>query len=228
MKNSDYLYNAAKRFQDSRKTIEDTFTKRMKGLESAKGSRFFEIESTKAMKEREDGLSKIKADFLSTADNALKCMVNASNSRTFEAPTAEEVAILDTLKMREKVSEGEIMKAGNTLKSPLAIEVLREIAQRNGFIRHIDGVTDTEMSMNEAGELIKALSKSIMDFVDYDTSPAARKAQEYKALRYGLTEEEEPLSKRAIFDTKEGFYNEIAPYMTGGRREAFFQATDGE
>ncbi len=230
MKNSDFLYVSAKQYQDSRKDIEDSYLKRMKVLESAKGSRYFTIEADKATRTREEGLKKIKADFMKAAKAALKSMFETSNSRTFEAPTPEETAILNALKMRETVREGEIMKAANAIKSPLALEVLREIAKKNGFVQHIDGDADNEMSVRETQELIKSLSSSIEDFIDFDTSRAARKAREHKANFYGLTSEEAatPIKKRPLFNTKAAFYDEITPYLTSERREAFFQATDGE
>ena len=66
----------------------------------------------------------------------------------------------------------------------------------------------------------------IHDFAEYDTTPASRKAILHKADLYGLTGMEKE-SKRALFDTKRGFFDEVAPYLTGERREAFIRAVDG-
>jgi hypothetical protein len=227
MKNTDLLFFNAEKFQNDRRKTLEAYDQRMKSLQSAKGSEYYETESKKAAEEKDTKLNSLKREFLKSSDVVLKSMLEKSNARSFTAPTQEEIRMLEALKMRSNVSEEEIEKLANSITSPLAVETLKDIAKENGYIKHIDSTSDCEMSIKTVNELIKSLSASLADFADYDTSRAARLAVEAKERRYGLTGTEN-IPKRALFDTKEGFFSEVAPYISNERIAAFSEAVDGD
>ena len=227
MTNSDCIYQISKRFQDTRKVIVDQYEGKMEKLDSARGSAYYGEESKKAAAERDKELNKLKVEYLTDVDKFLLHMREESASRTLAAPSQDELAIITALKMRSEVSENEIAQAAKAIKSPYAVGVLREIARKSGYLRHIGSEDDSEMSEDEVSAIISSLAKSIRDFADHDTTTASRMSYEHKRQLHGLTGEER-LVKRQLFNDKKSCFDELAPYLTGSRREAFFRAVDGE
>ncbi len=225
-KNSDLLFDLSLNFQNKRHEVMGRFEKKLCDLEDKRGSKFYETEVKKAQDERDNELEPLKAAYLKEAGMLIGDMRRAGSRRSISAPTAEELRLLETLKMRKKVSEEEIERLANSMQTPAAVEVLREIASENGYVGHIDAISDREMTQKTVENIVKSLTESVRDFATHDTSRAARKAYEIRARNYGVGNETIP--KRPLFTDKEGFYDELAPYLTGTRKTAFFEATDGE
>ncbi len=230
MKNTERLFEKAMAFQNERAKIVEEYESRMKALSSAQGSLYYEEESEKAEKKRDAAMEKLKKGFYLSMEVILTDMNKANNSRTFEAPTDEEMTVINALKMRETLTDAEITTAANTLKTPLALSILRELARKSGYKKHIASETDAELTIDAVSELIKSLSRSLSDFAEFDTTKASRIAKEYKERKYGLLPEEDntPLPKRKPFNDIDGLFDEVCPYLSQESRTAFIKAVDGE
>jgi len=241
MNNSENLYYHAKKYQDERKAIVDNFEKRMKALEDTKGSKYYVDEKKKAEKERDNALNTLKAEYRGGFDSILKEMRNVSESRGATPPTDEELRIIQALKLKDKVTEAELDRIANAVKNNgLCLSVVQDVASKNGIVRNYVSLC-TEKTMPAVGveECIKSLTSGIKDFIDYDTSRAARLAREAHERMYGKIDEDTPVesvlggarsgyvpvTKRQLFDTKEGFYS-IVGGIKGATLAAFTASVD--
>ena len=225
--NSDLFFSRAKQFQDSRKEIMDVYEEKMKNLEDARGSKFFVNESKKVEAEKDNALKSLKDEYREYFRISLDAMSKANYGRKMVAPTEEELRTLQLLKMKENISLEELDCAANTLENnSTCIEVLKEITRKQGYVRNYQSV-NKEMSISTVENTIKSIGRELHDFMQYDTSRAARLALERHNNLYGETPSEKPLSKRRLFQSKEECYHEFMAGLTDDNLTAFCKAVDG-
>jgi len=236
IKNSELFFIKAKDFQNKRKEIMDTYETRAAQLEDARGSKYFTDEMKKATDARDAALSELKSEYKESFRIALDGMSKANSGRGTTPPTQEQLAILQVLQMRGVVDEPQraafqkdLDRAANTCAdNAMCISVLNDIARKNGFLRGYHS-TAKEMSVDDADRMIKDLQAALPDFMEHDTSRAARLAQNYYAQHYGVTGNERPLPKRPLFDSKADCYAEFTHGLLSGETlTAFCAAVDGE
>lgn len=227
MTNTDYFYSTAANFQNKRKEIMDAYEKRMKALEDTRGSRYYTEEAQKAEETRDAGLKALRAEYGEKFNSSLRLMQDANAKRGTVAPTEEELRIVQALKMRDSVTEGELTAIANALKnSPLCLSIVQETAAKNGILRNYKGFYNAqEMPVEYAETALKTLSTGLRDFIQADTRKAARIAQERQERLYGSTQDARPLPKRALFQTKEECFREIAG-LEGAEYRSFCAAVD--
>ena len=210
MRNSENLFFHAKKYQDERAAIVEAYEKKLASLEDAKGSKLYEKESMKAAADRDNALSSLKAEYISGFNSILQEMRNASDSRGATPPTEEELRLVQALKLKETVTQGELDRIANAVKNNgICLSIVQETARKNGIFRDYIALC-TEKAMPAAGvdECLKILGNGIKDFMESDTSKTARLYREHYERLYGSTGQE-PAKKRPLFDTKEGFYSVI-------------------
>ena len=229
IKNSDLFYNRAKEYQSKRKDIMDTYESTLAKLEKAKGSQLYTEETKKAAKTRDAALQALQSEYREYFRISLDAMADANGKRGIAAPTADQLSILQALKMRDNVSQRELDRAANSCKdNPLAISVINEIAKKNGFLRGYHTETG-EMSVEDADKTIESLRGGLNDFLQHDTSRAARAAAEHNARMYGTTGNERPLAKRPLFEDKASCFNQLLPFgMSEATYNGFCAAVDGD
>jgi len=229
MKNSDLFYSRAAEFQSKRKEIIDTYESTLAKLDKAKGSQLYTEETEKAAKTRDAALQALQNEYRDYFRISINAMSEANGKRGIAAPTADQLAILQALKMRDNVSQKELDRAANSCKdNALAISVINEIAQKNGYLRGYN-TESGEMSIEDADKVIDDLKAALPDFMAHDTSRAARIAREHNARLYGASGEERPLEKRPLFDSKASCFNTLLPFgMSAERYTGFIAAVDGE
>lgn len=229
IKNTDLFYTRAKEYQDKRKGIIDAYEDRIKTLETAKGSKYFDDESKKAEDTRDKALTALKDEYGEYFRISLDAMSKANTARKMTPPTEEELRTLQLLKMKEKPTEAELAAAANTLKgNATCLSVLTEIAHNAGYLRGYMNYSETkEMPVDEAESTIKGLASSVRDFMEYDTNQAARSVAEYHAQHYGVNPNAQPLPKRPLFDDKAGCFRTLSGGLTGDTLTAFSNAVDG-
>ena len=155
-------------------------------------------------------------------------MADANGKRGVTPPTADQLSILQALKMRDSVTQKELDRAANSCKdNALAISVINELAQKNGFLRGYH-TENGEMSVEDADRVINNLKAALPDFMAYDTSKAARIVADHNARMYGTTGEERPLAKRPLFESKAECFNTLLPFgMSEETYNGFIAAVDG-
>lgn len=223
IKNSEWLYIEMRDYQNERQKIESWYRSKLKQLEAAKGSKYFEQETEKAAKEKEQALEELEAKTWPEVVEALKAMRERNGKRPLKAPTAEQLALLQALKLRENVTADELDKAANSLEgNETALFVLSDIARANGILKAYHG---TELSIGGVDRLIDGLKAAAVDFMRTDKTRAARAASAYYDRMYGKGIEDDSMATVPIFESKEEFYSNIAG-MDLEAQAAFFAAID--
>ena len=228
IKNSDLFYSRAAEYQSKRKDIIDTYESTLAKLEKAKGSQLYTEETEKAAQTRDAAIQALKEEYGGYFRISLDAMSEANGKRGVTPPTADQLSILQALKMRDSVTQRELDRAANSCKdNALAISVINEIAKKNGFLRGYH-TESGEMSVEDVDKTIDSLRSGLADFMSHDTSRAARAAQKYYGEKYG-TDGERPLAKRPLFEDKASCFNELVAFgMSKDGFNAFCAAVDGE
>ena len=250
MKNTLNLYTKAKEYQDKRKPILDAYEARMEALEDAKGSKYYTDEEKKAAEARDNALNSLKAEYKPSFSAVLQEMERTNARRAMPAPTAEELRLVQALKLRdyknmpnlkkEAVAQ-ELQQIAQAVKgNPLCISIIQDVARENGIFANI---TPSGYNMPNADVMscLQSISAGLKDFMDYDTSPAARIARETHETRFGKMDETQkreqtagglgyssgymPLPKRPTFNTPEEFYTSVFN-LKGDVYAAFAAAVD--
>ena len=151
-------------------------------------------------------------------------MRTTNSKRGMNAPTPEELRVIELLKLRDTVTREELDAAANTVSgNPACLSALSEIARRHGILKGYEHYsTSTEMPISKVDDTINSLARGIDDFLKFDTSRAARVASEHMRRRWGI-KQTEPLAKRKRFEDQGEFYAEVAG-LSDGEMEAFSNA----
>ena len=228
LKNTELFFKTVKKFQDGRNDINSTYEKRMKELERTKGSQYYVDESAKAQTERDNALKALKAECGESLNGTLEKMARTNRQRPMKAPTAEELNILQLLKLKDNISEQELESAAIALKgNPTCLSALTEISRKAGYLRGYNHYAESkEMSIEETEGALRQLAKNVDDFLQYDTRKTARIAEKYQRDHYGKGESR-PLPKREQFSDLREAMKELLPSMGEDRLESFCLAIDG-
>ena len=128
-------------------------------------------------------------------------------NRSMNAPTTDQVNLLNVLKMKKKVTLEECQRAAEAVKdNPLALKIVTEIANDHGILRSFDRMCP-EMSSEQATNVVSVLKNSVEDFLAHKTSRASRIAEKYYISNYGAYNG--VLPDRRLFDSKEEFYSSM-------------------
>lgn len=229
MTNTENFYMMAHEFQNKRERITNAYETRMRAIASTKGSEYFETESKKATKERDTSLKALRKEYANNLSAALKAMSEMNSRRAIAAPTADELAIVQALKLRDSVSVQELERAANAVcHSELCLAALQEISHNMGYFGHnfMSRFESSEMPVTTVNQHIDALGKATQDFLEYDTKKSARLAADFYAAHYGTPENQPPLAKRKMFESKSECYAELIG-ISGSDLNAFCAAVDG-
>lgn len=229
MKNTDLFYSLAKEYQDKRGQVMQSFENRSEQLSQMRGSRYFDTEMTKATNEKDAALTSLKREYSERFGAVLSSMDKANRQRKLTPPTEEELRLISLLKMKDKLTEQELDAAANMLKgNSTCLAVLTEIAHKQGYLRGYMNCSDNaEMPAESVKTLIDSLNSSVRDFMEFDTSRAARTARKYHERLYGVSENAPELPKRALFNTKDECFRELSG-LSDKNLEAFCNAVDAE
>lgn len=229
MTNSETFYTLAHEFQNKRERITNAYETRMRAIASTKGSEYFETESKKATKERDTSLKALRKEYANNLSAALKAMSEMNSRRAIAAPTADELAIVQALKLRDSVSVQELDRAANAVcHSELCLAALQEISHNMGYFGHnyMSRFNSEEMPVATVNQYIDNLTAAARDYLEYDTKKSARLAADFYTAHYGTSENEPPIAKRKLFESKSGCFAELIG-LDGADLSAFCAAVDG-
>lgn len=208
MTNTEYLYNAMKRFTEVRAAAREAYIQTMKPYESAKGSSFYTEQQEKALKIRNDTVEAAKAECIKTVDNALSLMRRTNNNRPMTAPTEEQLRILQMLKMRKTVTPAELQTAANAMNgNGSALAVIQEIAREQKCVTHNFTAMSTDgLPASAAEDAIKSLQGACADILESSVTIARRIASEHHARMYGGNVAPDDLPQEKLYSSERDFY----------------------
>ena len=131
MSNTGRLFDAIRQFQMARSAARSEYLNRMKEYADDVGTSFYQRKQDEAMKKRTATVEAAKVEAAREIDDALAAMRKAIRERKMEAPTPEQLAILQVLQMREHVSKAELDTAANSMGgNGLCLALVNEIARK--------------------------------------------------------------------------------------------------
>lgn len=223
--NTELFYTRMKKYQDERKRLVESYENAVQDLERFKGSQGYTEDMKKLADAFETDRKKLIDECSPGINLALGAMMDCIRARKIKAPTAEQLNILNILKMKRKITTEELERTAEAVKDcPLALSLVTEIGQDHGFICSFSHL-NPEMSSSTATELVLALRDNTRDFLNYDTSKAARLANDFHERFYGATDQELP--KRESFENKEDCFR-LMSGLEGESLTAFCGIVDGQ
>ena len=174
MKLSEQFHQAVQQYHDRLREITRQYENEMKGLQRFEGSAGYEEDVKSAQQERDKETAALRQEYGPRFDSILNGMEKAAQGQPMTAPTQEQLATLEVLKMRERLSRDELQKAMNSMADcPVALGVLRELAQKHEIIGM--GVTvagammDTDSALHTIDVLRRSCGKLLRGESSYST-----------------------------------------------------------
>lgn len=128
-----HYHDAACSYREALRGIWNEYGETLHKLEKYRGSPGYAEETEAAERRRNEAIKALQDTYREKFAHIIAGMRESATTRTMEPPTQEQLALLQTLKMREKISPAELEQAGRTLRnSPVSLSVLQEIAQEMG------------------------------------------------------------------------------------------------
>ena len=222
MTNTEFFARSAIKYQNARKAAQEEYESRARQIAKAEGTEYFVEEMQKAARKRDKAISDAASEQGGSMQAAINLMRKANAGRQMKAPSEEQLRILQMLKMKENVTDNDLMSAANACKeNGTCIDIINEIARSHDIMRKFG--TSGDMSIEAVDGLLDGLIKSASDFLQYDTKHAARVAADHNQRLYGT--DPGTLPKRPLFDSEDGAFEEIAG-MTGDAFAAFKRAVN--
>lgn len=174
MKLSEQFHQAVQQYHDERREITQAYENEMKGLQRFEGSSGYSEDVQSAQAERDKALAALRQEYGPRFEAILNNMAAAAQAQPMTAPTPEQLATLEVLKMREKLSRDELQKAMNSMADcPVALGVLRELAQKHEIIGvgvTVEGATmDTDQAIKTVDTLRRSCSNLLRGEATYTT-----------------------------------------------------------
>ena len=205
--NTDLVFVRCKEYQDKRQELSMEYEKKVHSLERFKGSSGYDDDVLQLKTKYEADLKSLYNEYQPGIMTVVSSMMDMIGNRTMNAPTTDQINLLNILKMKKKVTLEECQRAAETVKdNPLALKIVTEIANDHGILRSFDRMCP-EMSSEGAKNVVSVLKNSVEDFLVHKTPRASRIAEKYYISNYGAYNG--VLPDRRPFNTKEEFYSSM-------------------
>ena len=130
MSNTKSMFWAVTTFQEKQLNAYNEYMDRLKQLENVKDSQYYIDEKKKASEKRRSAEEAARKEARQWLNKLYNYMCDANSKRSVEAPTDEQMRILQAVKMRDSVSVGELEQAANAMEgNGLGLGVLMEYAK---------------------------------------------------------------------------------------------------
>lgn len=209
MNNTKLLYEAMKRFTDTRAKAREEYLRTVKPLERAKGTQYYNDAVRKATEARQQAVEAAKFECIASVNNALGLMREVATNRAMTPPTAEQLRILQLLKMRESVTPNELQAAAVAMMgNGTALQVLDDIAKKQGHLkRGYSYMAKDGLSITEAEETICNLQK-VCSAIIHGTgaTKTATLSAEFNLRHNGRAYNPDDLPQDAPYASEQDFY----------------------
>lgn len=129
---SERYYNNVRWAKSELKKIADDYDSALKSAEPYKGSSGYDRLVTQAKEQRDSLTAATKAQYSKSFRAIIDGMREKAAARTVNPPSPEQLATVQLLKLRDKVSMEELKAAARTMQNcPLCLSILDEIAHNN-------------------------------------------------------------------------------------------------
>ena len=222
MTNTYLLYSTVTTFQRKQQEAYNAYMETMKKLETAKGSQYYEDQKKAALEKRKAAEDQARSDARYWVKKATESMIEANKARKIVPPTAEQVAILQTMKMRTNISEAELDRIANAMDgNAMALGVVQEYAKemsRKGSRENPLKAAKNYLAMAKDGQSAEEVEKAIRDIaescsgiIESDGANRVRAmTSEYSKQRHGTNYDRDAIAREAIAENEAAFYGNMS------------------
>ena len=182
------LAHSIMRFMEARSEAREAYLLTCRRLEQAKGSQLYSDGMKAASDKRAATVEAAQARARAAVRQILSEMRANATKIQVDAPTPEQLAILQALQMRESVNANELeMVAGALDGNSLALAALDDIAKKSGQYTTYCRTMSRKLSRQAAETMIDDLEKSVRRIVNDPVGavPAAQVYAEHQKMLYG-------------------------------------------
>ncbi|WP_026659123.1 hypothetical protein [Butyrivibrio sp. AC2005] len=166
MSHTQWYFNQVQRHRAGLKALHEKYDAELNKIEQYSGSEGYEQEKAEIEKNRRAELTTFQQKCLKDFMVTIGEMRKSAKNKEMIAPTSDELALLQALKMRETISKDELEQAARTLKNcPVGLSILNEIAEKNELRGVHFGAEDTASvlahidSLEDSAKRIAALER---------------------------------------------------------------------
>lgn len=212
--NTTNLYRAVADFMTARSEAIEEYLLMIRRFASAKGSQMYIDEMDKAEKKRDKIISDAQAIARREIRETLQAMADKADRIQMQAPTEEQLRILQMLKMKEKLTEAECVGAANAMNgNAAALALVDELAAKSGvlhtsFVRSLAVKTYDPATARQA---IRELGATCYEIVSNETGAkkAALLAKQWHQKVHGSTFDPYELPQEEAFADEDDFYSQM-------------------
>ena len=182
------LAHSIMRFMEARSEAREAYLLTCRRLEQAKGSQLYSDEMKAASDKRAATVGEAQSRAKAEVKAILAKMRQNAGRIHSDPPSAEALAILQALQMRESVNADELeMVAGALDGNSLALAALDDIAKKSGQYTTYCRTMSRKLSRQAAESMIDELEKSVRRIVNDPVGavPAAQVYAEHQKMLYG-------------------------------------------
>ena len=212
--NTTNLYRTIAAFMTARSEAIEEYRLMTRRYEAAKGSKLYSDKMDEARKKRDKTIS--DAQFIAKQEirETLKAMAEKADKIALQAPTAEQIRLLQLLKMKDRLTEAECTGAANAMNGNAAcLALVDELARKSGVLHtsYVNSLAVKTYSPETARMTIKALGESCFDIVNNTTgaSKPALLAKQWHQNVHGSTFDPYELPQEEPFKDESDFYEQM-------------------
>jgi len=172
MTNTERYFNSIKCFRKDLSDLNAKYAPEYERLERFKDSASYASSKKAVDDRREKELSALRREYNDRLRSAVDAMEKTYMEKPTSAPTQEQLSVLQTLKLRDRVSRDELKQAANNMRGcPAAERVLEEIARKNDVILGLE----QEICSDVVRRNLYSLRRSGEKLVSHLDAPDSRK-----------------------------------------------------
>lgn len=199
------IYEAMKKFTDTRAAARDKYLETMRPLADARGSKYYTDAEAAAAKLRADTVDAAARECRAVLNDEFKAMQERNHKRQMTPPTEEQLRILQLLQMREHVTAEELDTAANAMQgNGAALEVVQDIAHKHEILRNYRQEADV-FGIAQADEAIRELAAGCRRLLESPAQRGALLAQQMHQRMHGGTYNEDDLPQVPLFESESQF-----------------------
>lgn len=212
--NTTNLYRTVAAFMLARSEAIEEYRLMTRRYEAARGSKLYDDKMAEARKKRDKTIS--DAQFIAKQEirETLKAMAEKADKIALQAPTAEQIRLLQLLKMKDRLTEAECTGAANAMNGNAAcLALVDELARKSGVLHtsYVNSLAVKTYSPETARLTIKELGESCYSIVNNTTG--ARKpallAKQWHQNVHGSTFDPYELPQEEPFKDESDFYEQM-------------------
>ena len=227
------LFDAIRSFDNSRRERQIEYTNTINGISKYKNSAGYEKEKKEASAKRKKADDETRKIAKGKINDCLKRMRDNIQKMPLVPPSQQQLAILQALSMKSKISRAELDRASNSMNgNSLALSVLNDLADKHYYVGSPEGQTHpnylsmaTDMSAEAIENHIRSVAKYCDEILESSAKRAALLGAKSNHALYGTPIDEDALPQRGEICSEMQFYRAVVP---DSAYDSFMKAVNGQ